>query len=242
MNNMERRVKMALIVPALWAGLAACASADLFEPHPGCDSFLTVQMRGCEVSIYWRCAGMEGKVWQGAYGADGAYAVNIYDREFQWLEGFYIFDRTVERLSDPGKDPISMSTLLESGEDTFGFTLEAVTDGESEMLHVEGRDRLTGDAVEIDGVSLLEADTALTIRSQDGAVEYQSTGRQYVSPDMRLFFLGKEWVTESGEVFEHDNTPVDFIFPGEPGFNGTTPLYECESVLSLAPSHSGGRG
>jgi hypothetical protein len=32
-----------------------------------------------------------------------------------------------------------------------------------------------------------------------------------------------------------NGSPVQFIFPGEPGFAATEPLYECDAVLSGLP-------
>jgi hypothetical protein len=39
-------------------------------------------------------------------------------------------------------------------------------------------------------------------------------------------------VTTPTEVFETDGRPVEFAFPGEPGFLSAEPLYDCGAVLS----------
>lgn len=31
-----------------------------------------------------------------------------------------------------------------------------------------------------------------------------------------------------------DGSPVDFVFPGEPGF-AAKPIYDCDEIMSLAP-------
>jgi len=213
-------------------GKATGAFAGGFEPPAGCATFLTVQMKSCEVAVLWRCDAQSGIVWQGSYDGDGPLSVTVYDREFQWLDSYYAFDGVREKLADPGPDPISMSDLLAKGVDTFRFTLTSDDGATRKTLYVKGRDRLTGRKTKIDGMTLLDVDSSLTIRGADGKVSYATSGRQYVAPDMRLFLLGKEKVTQDGETVEYDNTPVDFIFPGEPGFNATKPLYECHTVQS----------
>lgn len=231
-----------LATPAVLAALGAHAGS--FAPPKGCESFLTVQMKSCQVAIYWRCASApDGHVWEASYDDAGPLSVTNYDREFQWLDSYYVMDGTREKLTEPNTDPISMSTLLSTGEDRFEFTLDAEVDGKHEVLRVEGHDRLTGKEITIDGLSLLEADTALTIWREDGSVDYKTEGRQYVSSSLRLFFLGEDRVHDNGGVFEYDASPVDFIHPGEVGFNSTKPLYECDSVTSALPfAGSGGQG
>lgn len=221
-----------VLAPALWVGFVACASAGGFTPPTGCKGFLTVQTKGCQVTTYMRCDGAAHEVWGVSYDDAGPLAMQLYDDEFQWLDGFYAYSGTRDVLADAGPDPVSLSTLLDSGEDTFQFTLESTTDGKSEMLHVTGRDRLTGREVTIDGQNLLETNSALTIRGSDGKVTYRTSGSQYVSSELRLFFLGKERSEQDGETVSFDNSPIDFIFPGEPGFNATRPLYECNFVTS----------
>lgn len=230
--KMNAAWRIRVLAPAFWAGSVVFACAGGFTPPTGCTGFLTVQSKGCQVTTYMRCDGAEGLVWGVSFNEAGPLAMQLYDREFQWLDGLYAFDGTHETLADPGPDPVSMSTLLEQGEDTFRFTLESITEGETEMLEVTGRDRLTGREVTIDGQTLLETDTTMTIRGSDGAVSYQTSGSQYVSPEMRLFFLGKERAGKDGDAVIFDNSPIDFIFPGEPGFDARRPLYECNSVTS----------
>lgn len=220
---------LALATPLFAAGAAVAGG---FTPPAGCETFLTVQMKSCRVSNFWRCEDAGGDVWEGAYDGGGPLSVSQYDPEFQWVSMFYATDGTRETLQGPGTDPISMSGLLDTGEDSFAFTMRSETGGETRMLHVEGRDRLTGGERTIDGVPLLEADTRVTIRDDAGEVAFTASGRQYVSRRMRMFFLGVDTARQDGESFTYDNTPVDFIFPGEPGFETTTPLYECNSVTS----------
>ncbi|MGB8623403.1 MAG: hypothetical protein WCD16_11340 [Paracoccaceae bacterium] len=238
-----RPILTALAAPALWAGMAAFSPAAAFTAPAGCATFLTLQMKGCQMALFWRCDAQKDRVWQASFDDHGPLAVSLYDREFQWLDTYYTADSTRETLAEPGRDPVSMSELLATGKDSYGFTLSADDGQNKRRLHVVGNDRLTGQTVEIDGVKLRPAETEVTIRTEDGTVDYQSTGRQYVSAEMRLFFLGTETVMQKDGPVLYDNTPVDFIFPGEPGFGATRPLYECETVTSdIGPADAPSRG
>ena len=51
--------------------------------------------------------------------------------------------------------------------------------------------------------------------------------------DWRLFFAGpSEWVTDGDRLLPMDGSPVQFIFPGEPGFFATQPIFDCDAVMS----------
>ena len=43
------------------------------------------------------------------------------------------------------------------------------------------------------------------------------------------------WDPGDGTYLPLDGSPVEFIFPGEPGFLKTQPIYDCDAIMSLAP-------
>ncbi|HHB81168.1 MAG TPA: hypothetical protein ENK83_05405 [Aliiroseovarius sp.] len=103
---------------------------------------------------------------------------------------------------------------------------------------------LTGDSVTIDGVPLQVVATDLRILEADGTTYYQTRGQQYVSPEMRLWFLGTDSVVgDDGSVTNYDATQAAFLFPGDPGFDDETPLYGCaagaEDGVKTAPLPAG---
>ncbi|EAQ12668.1 hypothetical protein RB2654_15320 [Rhodobacterales bacterium HTCC2654] len=101
--------------------------------------------------------------------------------------------------------------------------------GEDREITIVGADMLSGETTVIDGMTLDIVQTQLQILTEDGSVEYQSRGVQYLNRELGLFFLGPEEVLDdTGEATPYDNSPVDFIHPGEPGFAQTLPLYECD--------------
>jgi hypothetical protein len=99
---------------------------------------------------------------------------------------------------------------------------------------VNGFDRLTGVETVIDGVPLKQTEYEFTETDLDGNLLRRARGNEFIHPEWRLFFAGSgEWDGGDGYV-PIDGTPRDFIFPGEPGFEATQPLYDCDAIMSEA--------
>jgi hypothetical protein len=217
--------------PAVLAALvlASPATAASFAPPKGCDAFLTVQSRECSVSLLWRCgAEADSPFWEANFSDDGLQSVVSYSPKYQWLDSVYMWDSSREELVPPATDPIDLDSLMETGIDTYDFIMRRSEPQGARDVRMVGADQLTGATVTIDGYTLDTVATELQILTEDGSVEYHSRGIQYVSRDLRLFFLGPETVTGvDGMAADYDSTPVDIIRPGEPGFGATVPLYDC---------------
>lgn len=198
-----------------------------FQPPQGCKGRLTVQYRGCLVSNVWTCPqDAEGEQWVGLFTQAGLAQARKVDPDFQWLETFQLLRGERETMQVPAPDPESLSELFESGEDLYDFTVE-IDPGERAVRY-QGFDRLTGETVTIDGVTLLRTEYAYQAMTPDGDVLYSSAGRQFVSKAHRLFFLGESWAPDDDEV--EDNSPVSFAFPGDPGFMASRPAYDCDAL------------
>jgi hypothetical protein len=146
-----------------------------------------------------------------------------------------------ETLDNDPKDRANFDELLASGLDSFDFGL---TKANGTKTHVTGFDKLTGEQVVIDGVTLKKSEYEYTQTAEDGSVLRHSKGHEYVSPNWRTFFSGtSEWEMEDGSWVSSTNEPVKFIEPGEPGFGNTIPLFECDDQMSqleaLPQSHGG---
>ncbi|MDR5653078.1 hypothetical protein [Ruixingdingia sedimenti] len=220
----------------LWAAFAAGpAGAGSFTPPAGCDGFLTVQALGCKLSNFYRCgADAPGDQWRVDFGVMGAYFISRTDHEAQWVESVDLSPPRRQSLAPDPADPASFSELLASGMDTFSFGL--VRDDGTASL-VDGFDRLAGQTRVIDGVPLQMTEFAFSETDADtGALLHRARGREYVHSEWRLFFAGpSEW--DVGEGFQPiDHSPVEFVFPGEPGFFATEPKYGCGMMMSQAPA------
>ena len=228
---------MRVLIP-LALGLAASpVAAKVFEPPAGCEVFMTVQAKQCRVSNHYRCAAdAQGDQWRADFDQDGIFFMSRINSEAEWVESFDL-NPTVRQTLDPNPtDPASFSELLSSGADSFSFGL---SDDTGERTRVNGFDRLTGKSWVIDGITLQETEFEFTETDLDGNVLRQSRGREYIHPDWRLFFAGpSEWNGGDGNFLPIDGSPVQFVFPGEPGFATTEPLFDCDAVMSQLPENS----
>lgn len=211
---------------------AQSALTNLFEVPEGCTAFLTVQSRSCLISHYWRCdADPEGTHWRATLDQDGAFYLNYSDAEFRWLRAYNLRSGSQDILIEPEEDPASITELLSTGRDTMVFSIrEERPDGVFQRDYT-GYDQVDGTTVEIDGRTLLVTEFAYQWQTEAGP--RSTSGSQFVSEEMMLFFGGIETVTTpSGEVFEGNYSPVDFAGPGEEGFLSTDPQYDCEDIMS----------
>lgn len=208
-------------------GVAVPTQAGTFSPPEGCTAYLTVQMRGCTVEHLWTCEGeAPGLQWRGEIDGGGLSYVGQIDAEAQWVQSFFLTSGERERLISPAADPASLSTLLEEGLDTYDFTLQT----DSGVHRVTGFDRIAARGLNIDGEDLHRTEYEIRKTDAAGAVVYEATGSEYVSARHGRFFSGTGSVTGPRGDFTYDSSPVDFIYPGAPGFLSDTPLYGCAAL------------
>ncbi len=228
-------MRTALLVPLFF--LATPALAGTFIPPQGCQAKLTVQSRGCLVSHFYTCEqDAKGDQWRADYDDNGPYFLSRIDSEAQWLESYESYEGspTVKETLDPGaKDPASFQGLLDTGLDTFDFSL---TKDNGEHSVIRGFDKLTGKTVTIDGVNLQQTEFEYTQTDAKGTVMRHAKGNEFISADWRTFFAGRSEVEgQDGSWTTINGAPVSFIMPGEPGFDSTTPLFECDDQMSALP-------
>jgi hypothetical protein len=230
---MIRRSTLALALLAAPAGAQEAPVARTFQPPPGCEAFLTVQMTSCTVSHHFRCeADPEG--WQRRADMDegGIAYFGAIDAETQWVESYHVLSEHSERLAPAPADPASFTELTSTGRDSYDFTTLSDEIGPTRYV---GVDTLPGGTAEIDGVTLDRTTYEIVAYDAQGTEAWRSTGSEYVSRDWRMFLSGTGTTTiAGGETFEKDDTPVEFIFPGEPGFLSVSPKYGCGAVMSKA--------
>ncbi len=213
---------------------ASAQQTALFEPPPGCTTYLTVQMRGCLVSNHFRCdADAPGLHRLALADGNGLFAVNLFDAEFQWLENFFPQIGRSETLVQPAADPASFSTLIGSGRDDYSFEMRG-SDGVQENF--TGYDALTGTSVVIDGETLQSTEFAYRRTESTTGDATEISGQQFVSARFGLFFSGIDRTRgPDGTVTTSNLTPRRFSEPGEPGFQAADPIFDCDTVLSAGP-------
>ena len=213
--------------------LAAPASAqEVFVLPTGCDAYLTVQSASCEVEHHFTCEGdPDGQQRRVSIAEQGLTYAGVIDTEAQWISSFHVLSGHSERLAPDPADPASLSELIATGEDTYDFMTRSDEIG---MTHYVGRDTLTGRQITIDDVTLDETAYQITAYDPAGDVLWESEGNEFISRNWRMFLSGTSRITTPGGSFDSDGRPVEFIFPGEPGFLSAQPKHGCGVAISSA--------
>jgi len=228
-NSAIKRRRVAIC--ALITLLPTPTLAGTWTPPEGCTAYLTVQGKQCRVSHHYTCEGdAPGDQWRVDMDQEGPFFFSRIDREGQWLESY---DPTLQTLDPTPSDPASFSTLLAEGLDTWDFTLTK-TDGTGSRA--SGYDRLTGQTVVIDGITLQQTEVEFTEYDRSGTILRRARGTEYISADWRLFFAGPgETDLSDGQWLPIDGSPVDFVFPGEAGFLSSQPIFDCDALTASLP-------
>ncbi len=215
-------------------GAALPAHAGTFTPPEGCTGWMTVQSRACRVSNYYKCsADVPGEQWRADFDQEGIYFLSKINYEAEWVASIELPDMVHQTLDPGAADPASYSNLLAAGADDFAFSLSK-DNGTASM--VSGQDKLTGKTFTIDGIALQQTEFKFTETDPAGNILRQSRGNEFVNPEWRLFFSGPgEADFGDGQWLPIDGSPVQFIFPEEPGYMATQPLFECDALTAELP-------
>ncbi len=210
--------------------LASPALAGGFKAPEGCQSVMTVQSRGCYVANYYSCTANPTDLFRVDYDQEGPFYKSMIDAETAWVESFDLGDKTTQTLDANPADPASASGLLASGLDTFDFSLSK---DNGEHTNVTGFDKLTGETVVIDGVTLDRTEYEYTETDDAGNILRQSRGNEYILRAPRTFVSGTSEWWDGENWLPQDGHPVDFAFPGDKGFEATQPIFDCDAVMSF---------
>ena len=229
-------IRIALVAPLALLPLVAAAQEAgnrTFALPSGCTAFVTTQSEDCSVSHHFTCEG-DPEGWQRRVDMDesGVAYFGAIDSETQWVESYHMLSGHTERLVPDPVDPASFTALTTKGVDSYDFYTSSDEIG---LTHYVGQDRLTGATETIDGVTLDQTEYNITAYASDGSEMWRAEGREYISRDWRMFLSGISTITAGGETWDSSGRPVDFIFPGEPGFLSVSPRHGCGAVMSSAP-------
>jgi hypothetical protein len=211
----------------LCALIAAPALADTSTlALPGtCRAYLTTQDDACVVAHFVTCSGdPAGQQTVVELYLDGGDNITVIDGDYQWLTTVDQLSGVVSTLGPEIADPGTLTQLIDDGEDTYDFT---TTDADGTVTRFIGKESLTGQTLTVDGVTLEEAQNQMRALDSAGNELWRTNGTEYVSREWRIFFSGPGMTTLPNESFPTNRTPVEFIFPGEPGFLSTQPTTGC---------------
>ncbi|WP_185020686.1 hypothetical protein [Histidinibacterium lentulum] len=223
-------MRSARLFPVLALLAAPVAAQETFVLPEGCEAYVTIQSRECTVSHHFTCTGdAEGVQRRVDLGEEGVLYAGAIDAETQWIESWFPNTGHSERLEESPADPASFSELLATGEDTYDFVTLSDEIGPTRYV---GRDALTGVTEVIDGVTLRQTEYSIRAYGPEGEEEWRSKGNEWISEDFRMFISGTSTITTPDETWQSDESPVEFIFPGEPGFLSANPKYDCGLMMS----------
>lgn len=230
-----RAIGVGTALLTLSAGMAMAQSqTDTFTLPPGCEAYLTVQSASCSVEHNFTCDG-DPDGWKQRVALDerGITYVGAVNAEAEWMQSFHPLSGHSERLEDAPADRASFSELTSTDADTYDFRTLSDEIGTTRYV---GADTLTGQTVTIDGVELEETTYNITAYDEDGNEKWSSRGNEFISREFGHFFAGTGVITTPDGEFDKDDSPVEFIFPGEPGFLSANPKHGCGATMS---SYSG---
>lgn len=222
-----------LVAAGIAPTLVAAQTAEVFSLPEGCEAWVTVQSKDCVVEHNFRCEGDPANIKQRvALDEEGMTYLGATDDESQWVRSFHPRSGHSEQLEPNPKDRASFTELLETGIDTYDFRTISPEIGVTRFV---GQDTLTGRTVVIDGVELEETEYNITAYAEDGTEIWSSAGNEYIHREWRMFQAGPGTVTLPDETYEEDDSPVEYIFPGEPGFLSANPKHGCGIMMSKSP-------
>ena len=191
------------------------------EAH--CTTLAVIQSQSCLVRRVVTCDNFPNDVTAvGSYGPDGPTGMAMFNSD----------GRTLETNAGPGTpkvklgeqaDPLSLRVALGAGADSFDYQMVHETAG---IAQISGQITTSGETVTIDGRSLQVLTSNPTTVNPAG--ETQTVAIRYLyDPDLRLMFTDSVSDATTGEI-RITRTPVDFIWPGETGFEDYVPQFGCE--------------
>lgn len=230
--SLRNRAMRALLLALLTVPVAAPALAAGFTPPEGCTLEMTVQYRSCSVGQHYRCASdPEGDQHAAYFGREGLEHLSHIDRETRWLQSENPRLGLIDRIGEE-PDAASFSTLTGTGFDDFDFWTES---NWGDRLRFTGHDRLTGKKITVDGVELEETEFDLTMTDEGGNVLSTRRGNQFISRAHGRFYGGVEQTVEGGKTSTSNDSPVQFLFPGQAGFGDIKPKFDCEMQMVRFP-------
>lgn len=215
---------MRLILIALGLVCTVPTFALAQDAVAGCTTLAVVQSQGCLVRQVFVCEDAPDDVINvGSYGLDGATALAIFNADGWTLMTGVVPGGTAKAKLGEQADPLSLRVVLATGQDSFDYQMIHDTAG---ATRISGQITTSGEKVIVDGRSLQVLLSNPTTVNPAGETETVFV-RYLYDADLRLMFTDTISDPATGEI-RITRTPVEFIMPGEVGFDDYTPLHGCE--------------
>lgn len=209
-------------LPIILALMSAAPTFAFAQDDAACTTLVVIQSQGCSLRRVVVCDNFPDDVTAvGSYGPDGPTGMAIFNSD----------GRTLETSAGPGTpkvklgeqaDPLSLRDALSNGLDSFNYQMVHETAG---IAQISGQIMTSGEMVTIDGHALQVFQSDQTTVTPAGETQVANV-RYLYDADLQLLITDTIANGSTGEVMAQ-RTPVDFIWPGEAGFEDYTPLYGC---------------
>lgn len=188
-----------------------------------CTTLVVIQSQGCNVRRVFVCDDMQAD-WRnvGIYGPDGPTSVFTLNANGVSLRITSGPGAPKISLGDQA-DPLDLQAVLRNGADSFNYQMINAAAGEA---NISGKTSLTSETITIDGRVLQVLQSRQTTVTPEGQ-SHVTDIRYLYDADLQLLITDTISDATTGEI-QLLRTPVDFIWPGEAGFEDYTPLYSCE--------------
>jgi hypothetical protein len=196
--------------------------AQTYDLPKGCTAFLTIQGQGCQVRHLWTCTSdTEGEFWFASMGVDGVTIISQLSYGSQNLFASFPLSGRTETIAI-ARDPVDFDAYIANGQDSYDYDF---VDDAGAVMTATGEFTTIDGTVEIDGRSLQQFERRF-VTALPGQETQVTITTGYVDSGLHTFYTGRSWYEDNPKNVI-DRTPVDFIFPGEPGFLSTLPSYGC---------------
>jgi hypothetical protein len=204
--------------------MSASPSFAVAQDNPTCTTLVVIQNEGCSVRRVFTCDNMPEDVRNvGNYGLAGPTLVVSVNTDGRTLRISAGPDTPTITLGEQA-DPFSLRVALAEGADSFNYQMVHETAGPAT---VSGQITTSGEMVTIDGQTMQIFQSDQTTLTPEGETQVADV-RYLYHATLQLLLTASTNDATTGQV-RVERTPVDFIWPGEAGFEDYTPLYGCES-------------
>ncbi|MCP5038449.1 MAG: hypothetical protein GY945_12725 [Rhodobacteraceae bacterium] len=209
---------------------AGQAEAGFTLPE-GCSAVLSTQTGFCGANLHWTCQDdPRGHVRKAYFDVDGLASILTFNAQSAIIDAQYMWDNSREVLIGEPLDTFSVDALQTNLTESYAWQLSRTDESGTRSLSMTGTDTLTGDALRVGDHVLPEVATSFEYLEEDGSLNYRGEGTYYLMSDPILVISGSGQAMDPDGRFEYDETPVELIFPGQPGFGDTTPRNNCDDA------------
>jgi hypothetical protein len=229
-------MRLSLTLLSLLGAMAEQATAQVvsLERPSDCTPVLTVQFRGCQVETFLDCGTLSNPIYRNeSYDATGLTIVSHTTSDGFIIGVLYPID-DFEIIGIPdGALSTPIAEVLATGQSEFKQDVEVRMFGNFRRpARIESTATRNGDQ-ELGVLEVFNFETVFLMPPPMDPIT--ALGKSYHYPELELWIEGEttiSWPSDSND--EIPKKPARLIHPGEPGFDTTTPEFDCNQLSLLS--------